>query len=396
MNPAERVFRRIDGFQQRHLPTSFVFGVIKKFGDDNAGMLVSSLAHSAFGTIFPLLLFLVTILGMVLGGHPGLRNDVVHSAVSQFPIVGTDLARNIQALHRNGAFGIIVGLLGLVWGSIGLSQAGIFTMEQVWNLPGPVRPNYPKRLARGAGFLTLIAIGTLVSTFFAGVTSAVHGAAGKTVAAIVITLVVSCAQYVFAFRVLTPAAVEFRQLVPGALAAGVGWTILQEAGTLIVAHYLRNDSAVYGLFAVVIGLYTWIYFLAELTVYCAEINVVLARRLWPRAIVQPPLTEADRRSMAAQAHQNRRRPEQHVAVTFDGEAQTEDQFLSSAPPPATTTSAEPASTSEEPTASAERVASTGEEPASTDEKPVSTVEEPAGEERVHERSGRAGKPAGGS
>jgi hypothetical protein len=44
---------------------------------------------------------------------------------------------------------------------------------------------------------------------------------------------------------------------------------------------------------------------------------VLARRLWPRAIVQPPLTEADRASMALQALQNQRRPEQHVEVTFD-------------------------------------------------------------------------------
>jgi hypothetical protein len=51
-------------------------------------------------------------------------------------------------------------------------------------------------------------------------------------------------------------------------------------------------------------------------VYSAEVNVVLLRRLWPRAIVQPPLTEADRASMALQALQNQRRPEQHIEVTF--------------------------------------------------------------------------------
>jgi len=52
-------------------------------------------------------------------------------------------------------------------------------------------------------------------------------------------------------------------------------------------------------------------------VYCAETNVVLARRLWPRAIVQPPLTDADRASLAVQALQNQRRPEQHIEVTWD-------------------------------------------------------------------------------
>ena len=84
---------------------------------------------------------------------------------------------------------------------------------------------------------------------------------------------------------------------------------------------LSRDSFVarpgYGLFGIVLGLFAWIYLIAELTVYAAELNVVLARKLWPRAMVQPPLTDADRRSMAAQALQNQRRPEQHVDVSFD-------------------------------------------------------------------------------
>lgn len=327
MNPVERQIRRLDAFQQRHLATAFVFGVIKKFGDDNAGSLVSTIAHAAFGTIFPVLLLLVTVLGIVLGTHSGLRADVLHSAVRQFPIVGSDLASNIKALHRNSAAGLAVGLLGLLWGSLGLSEAGIFTMEQVWNLPGPQRPNYPKRLLRSLAFFAVLAFGTAASTFFAGLASAVHGGPAETAAEVAITLAISCTQYVFAFRVLTPAVVAFRKLIVGALVAGVGWTALQEAGTLVVEHYLRNDSAVYGLFAIVIGLFTWIYFVCELTVYCAEINVVLDRRLWPRAMVQPPLTVADRQSMAAQAMQNRRRPEQHVTVTFDGSPEREDDVL---------------------------------------------------------------------
>ena len=91
--------------------------------------------------------------------------------------------------------------------------------------------------------------------------------------------------------------------------------MLQILGTWLVHHFLHSDS-VYGVFATVLGLLAWIYLAVEITVYSAEINVVLARRLWPRSIVQPPLTEADRTSMALQALQNQRRPEQHVEVTF--------------------------------------------------------------------------------
>jgi hypothetical protein len=47
-------------------------------------------------------------------------------------------------------------------------------------------------------------------------------------------------------------------------------------------------------FSTVLGLVARIYFGVQGTVYAAEINVVMVRRLWPGAMVQPPLTEADR------------------------------------------------------------------------------------------------------
>jgi YihY family inner membrane protein len=327
MNPAERTVRRLGAFQQRHLVPGFVFGVIKKYGDDNAGSLTSTLAHSGFGSIFPLLLFLVTVAGIVLGSHSALRAHVLHSTVEQFPIIGNGLATNIKALHDNSALGLTVGLIGTVWGSVGLAENGIFTMMQVWNLPGTQRPNYPKRMVRALAFLALLGIGVIATTFLTSVVPRLVTGVAITVGSTVLSGFLNFGEYLLAFRILTPGEIRMRQLVPGACVGGVGWTLLEALGGLIVAHYLRHDTAVYGLFGIVLGLFAWVYFAAELTVYSAEVNVVLARRLWPRAIVQPPLTRADRRSMAAQANQNRRRPEQRVRVTFTGEPLTEDEYF---------------------------------------------------------------------
>lgn len=332
MNVVEKTLRRLDRFQQEHTPLAFVYGVVKKYGDDNAGVLVGSLANTAFGAIFPLLLLLVTILGIVLAGHAGLRKEVMGSALKDFPIIGNDLGKNIKAIHRDSAFGLVIGIVGLVWGSLGLAQNGIFTMEQVWNLPGPQRPNYIKRLARSLAFLVVLAIGMSVSTFLAAASPTANGSFSLTVLGSLASAVVNFGEYLFAFRVLTPALVRLRQLVPGAVVAGIGWTIMQALGGYIVGHYLKNDSAVYGLFGIVLGLFAWIYLIVELTVYAAELNVVLARRLWPRAMVQPPLTEADRRSLSAQAVQNQRRPEQHVDVSFDDDNETGDGRARSAAP----------------------------------------------------------------
>ena len=265
--------------------------------------------------------------GLVLDSHSGLRADVLHSTLRQFPIIGTDLGNNIKALHRDSAVGLTVGIAGLAWGSLGLAQNGIFTMEQIWNLPGVDRPNYLKRLYRSVTFLVVLGVGLMISTFLAAAVPTARGAAGWAIAGAVASAVVNFAEYLFAFRVLTPARVSVRQLVPGAALAGVAWTVLQAMGGFVIGRYLKNDNAVYGLFGIVLGLYAWVYLITEVTVYAAELNVVLARHLWPRSMVQPPLTDADRRSLTAQAAQHQQRREQRIEVSFGDESLTGDPTL---------------------------------------------------------------------
>lgn len=317
MNVVERVVRRIDRFQQHHLVPGLIVGVAKKFGDDAAGTLVTNLAFSSFVTIFPMLLLLVTILGLVLANNQHLRDEIVQSTFHQIPLIGHDLTSNVSALHRNSLIGLFVALLFLVWGSLGLAQNGIYTMEQVWNLPGVHRSNFVRRLGRSLEFLGVLAIGLGASTILAAIAT---NSAGRSllvdVVAVAGSLVLNAALFIVSFRVLTPPVVRTRSLLVGALAGGVGWTVLQSLGTYLVGRVLHNETPVYGSFAVVLGLIFWISLAVRLVVYSAELNVVLERRLWPRSIVQPPLTAADRKVLAAQATQNQRRPEQIVHVSF--------------------------------------------------------------------------------
>ncbi len=315
MNPVERVIRRVDQAQQHHKVPAFVFGVVKKYGDDNGGVLVANLAYSSFVSLFPLLLVLVTTLGLVASGDPAVKKAVLDAVAKQFPLIGQQLAGNVHALRRSSMIGLIVGLLVLIWGVSGLAQAGLFTMAQVWNLPGPARPGYVQRLGRAMAFLGVLGLGVILTTLLTGLDAFGHRAVPFALLLELLAALVNVAIYFIAFRVLTPKGVPSRRLLPGAVVGGIAWTLLQALGTYLVHHYLRSDS-VYGVFATVLGLIAWIYLAVEITVYSAEINVVLARRLWPRAIVQPPLTEADRASMALQALQNQRREEQHVEVSY--------------------------------------------------------------------------------
>ncbi len=241
-----------------------------------------------------------------------------NAATGQIPVIGNMLtgANGVGELHRASVIGLIVGLLFLIWGVTGLAQAGLFTMAQVWNLPGPARPGYVQRLGRAVLFLCLLGGGVIVSAGLSSLTNYLHQGFWFKLLIEVVTTAFNCGMYLGAFRALTPKGVPTRALLPGAVTGGVLWTLLLLLGTWLVHHFLHSDS-VYGVFGIVLGLLAWIYLAVEMTVYCAEINVVLSRRLWPRSVVQPPLTEADRASVALQALQNQRRPEQHIEVTFD-------------------------------------------------------------------------------
>lgn len=321
MNAVKELMRKVDAFQQRHVVTAFAFAVQKKFGDDNAGNLITQLTYTGFVTVFPLLLLLVTILGLVFSTDASVRHEILNSTLKQFPVIGSELGHNVHALKKSSIIGLAIALAGLAYGSFGLAGTGMYAMNQIWNVPGTDRPGFGPRMARSALFLAVLGTGVIISTFLSGI-----GTFGSRqplyieVLAIAISAVVNCLQYLLAFRVLTPKQISHREIVPGALIGGAGWTILQAVGSYLVGHTLKGDSATYGTFAVVLGLLAWLYMAARITIYAAEVNCVLSRHLWPRSLVQPPLTEADRSSLAAQAEQNRRRPEQKVEVSFDEQA----------------------------------------------------------------------------
>ena len=91
-----------------------------------------------------------------------------------------------------------------------------------------------------------------------------------------------------------------RQLWLGIVLAAVGWAVLQALGGIYVDRVVRSANQTYGLFAIVIGLLSWLYLGAQMLLYAAEANVVRARRLWPRSLFEP-VTAADVQALRAAA-----------------------------------------------------------------------------------------------
>lgn len=66
--------------------------------------------------------------------------------------------------------------------------------------------------------------------------------------------------------------------------AALAWSVLQKFGTTLVNPKIHGAQGAYGTFAVVIGLLFWFSLLAQITLACAEINVVSSHRVWPRGL----------------------------------------------------------------------------------------------------------------
>jgi uncharacterized BrkB/YihY/UPF0761 family membrane protein len=118
--------------------------------------------------------------------------------------------------------------------------------------------------------------------------------------------------------VLTSDEVATRELIPGVIIAALLWQILQHLGGYYVDHVVRHAKETSGPFAFVLGPLAWLYLGAQLTLVAAEINVVRARKLWPRSFFSEPLLDADRRALTSAAEVEERVDEQNVEVSFDG------------------------------------------------------------------------------
>ncbi|QBR93059.1 YihY/virulence factor BrkB family protein [Nocardioides euryhalodurans] len=316
----------VDGFQRRHPVLGVPIAVIYKFFEDQGNFLAAMATYYAFIAIFPLLLLASSIFGFVLQGRPDLEEAALNSALAQFPIIGDQLGRP-EGL-TGSVTAVVVGSLAAIYGALGLGQAIQNVMNAAWSVPRNSRPN--PVLMRLRSLLLLLLAGTAVlglSIFSAlGSNAEVFGPAGNAAVAWLIrigTVLILTAVLTSLFRLAAARSHSWVGALPGAFFTAVGWQVLQNVGAMYATSVLAGTSALNQTFGLVLGLIGLIFIASLTAVLGIEINVVLARRLWPRALLTPftdavDLTDADRKAYALYAQAQRHKGFETVTVRFDG------------------------------------------------------------------------------
>jgi membrane protein len=318
------VVERLDRFQRKHPQAGLPIAVIYKFADDQGTYLAALITYYGFLSLFPLLLLMSTILNFVLAGDPGMQQDVLNSALGQFPVVGAQLS-DPRGVSGSG-IGLAVGILGTLYGGLGVALAVQNAMNTVWRVPRNSRPNPIKSRLRSLLLLAVSGLAFGVTTVLSalGAAAGSYGASiggGIKVLLLVLSFAVNAAVFTAGFRLATAKQVTIRQTLPGAITAAAAWQLLQFFGTAFVGEVVKNASAVNSVFALVLGLIAWIYLEAFVVVLAAEYNAVRALRLYPRALLTPftdnvELTSADHAAYTDQARAQRAKGFQDITVTF--------------------------------------------------------------------------------
>jgi YihY family inner membrane protein len=279
---------------------------VRKFADDRAGNLAALIAYYAFFSVFPLLLALVSILGFVLEDDPGLREDIVDSTLAQMPVLGSQIAGAADPLTGSG-IALAVGIAGALWAGLGVTVALGRAFEVVWDVPRLEQRSGLAERVRG-----LVIIGVMAVVLGAATAVTALSVAGG----FLLGFAVDGAVLLAVFWLYTARPVRLRDLLPGVALAAVGMVALQSIAGWYVDHAVERADDTYGTFALVIGLLSWFLLLAQLLLLAAEVNVVLHRRLWPRALAGE-LGDADRRALRLAAQAARSDEGEEIAVRFD-------------------------------------------------------------------------------
>ena len=242
-----------------------------------SGRNASLLAFFTFLSIFPLMLAATSILGLVLEDNDELRNRIIDSAADEIPVIGADLKSDPDSINGS-LWVVVVGIAGALWSStkafVGLQGA----LDDTWEVSVDDRHGMPEQ--RGRAIIGLLILGT-AQVGSITITAIVNAANLPGISQLLValgTMVVNIVVIASMYRFLTSASPSFGDVWPGAIMAGIIFSVLHYFGPRLVETITKKASDTYGTFAIVLGLITWLGFVAIGTLMAAELNAAIVRR----------------------------------------------------------------------------------------------------------------------
>ncbi|HVE47878.1 MAG TPA: YihY/virulence factor BrkB family protein [Acidimicrobiales bacterium] len=243
--------------------------VQKRFEEVHGNYLAAAVTLTAFLSLFPLMLFITGVVGFFSRNSSDLPAEIISRlGIPPGGDAADMLTRAVVKAEQSRRAASVVGVLGLLWSGLGVVASFQFAFDSVWQVSGRGLKDKAFGLAwlGGAGLIFLLSF---------AVTSALRILPGPAwPVALVVSLSVSAALWLWTFQALTNRAVGWKALVPGAVLGAIGLELLKMVGALYVPRVVASSSALYGSIGVVFAVLAWLLVFGRLVVYSTVLNVV--------------------------------------------------------------------------------------------------------------------------
>jgi YihY family inner membrane protein len=268
---------RVVAARRRWVAIDVVVRTIDNVRRHRTGRNAALVAHYGFLSVFPLMLVFTTVLGFVLESHPHLRQTIINSAFNRIPIIGQQIASDPSRITGSTVV-LVLGTLTTLWAGMRAFNVLQSALDDVAEVPLDERPTVLHTRVRSLLGIAVVGTGQVGAAVLAGFVGVTGVAAIHKVILLAAAVLVNTAVVAATYRWLCSTPRTWRTVMPGAIVAGTAFAALQVTGTAVVARAIAKASPVYGTFAGVIGLLSWLSLHSVVALVGAELNEVLPAR----------------------------------------------------------------------------------------------------------------------
>jgi membrane protein len=261
---------------------------VSEFIDDRCTQMASSISYWVFFSVFPLAIFLVTVIGQFLRDEER-RNRVTDALLDVLPLAPTiegrvQIEKALEGVSTDISLFGLVSVLGLIWSASAMMTAIRISINVAWD-HGYSRPAVRGKLV---DIVMVFVVGILVAlSLIATAIVRVGTRLAETVAIIplgwvwllvglVLPFVVSFAIFILLYRFVPAIPVRFSEIWPGALFAAVAFELAKHGFAFYVANF-SDYNAIYGSLGAIVVFLLFVYMTANILLFGAEIASE-----WPR------------------------------------------------------------------------------------------------------------------
>lgn len=261
-----------------------------RYFNDSSDRLAASITYYGYLSLFPLLLLVASVAGLVLRGSPEKQQRLLENVAAYVP--GDLVGQLVKILTTHAGTTGVLGLIGLALAGLGWLDALRESIRSVWHqapVSGSILRKKAKDLVILAGLgltvaasIAITTLGTSLARYglaFFGLDDAAAAATLLRVVAFVLAVTADVALFAYLFLWLPRLTEPLRRVLGGSVFGAVGFELIKILGVAYIDAVTSAGAELYGAsLATGFGLLIWINIVSRFVLFAAAWTVTAPYR----------------------------------------------------------------------------------------------------------------------